>query len=391
MSEVSDSSNSSSAPESSAIGAQLVTPGQFRRLSQQDASSTNDLFDKILTVSSAGGEHVLPIKVDGVDNTIALGAGTPGTTELRVASDAMSPPGIARDQGLTITDASASHLGDMLQSDPVTVPNFGDARASQQASTSLADRSTASSDVANDILDAPAPGPWHDAGSGTHRSSALSHGTDLNDDAGSGASDPSRHSDHRPSSALDILSLDSIIDPTQHHNSTPVDHHNAPANDDAKPAKSAQSDALKIVDAPEPAGHVSANHNDAAGSGTGGLASDEATTHQAQATSPSTGALVESGAKAILLATDESSSRNGPHASVADLPLGSASSQVHSAAHTAAAFSPGVLGARDQLASAIATATPEAAAMTTLPTSQTIAAAIPTLGSDVHALQKHAA
>lgn len=363
MNEVGDSSNTSSASETSAIGAQFAPSTPSRQLSQQDATSGRDLFDdRNLTVSSADAERVspiLPIKGIGGDSTVALGAATPGTTELRMPDDGMSPLGTGRD--LTMTDSSASssasHLGDMIQSDPVAAPNLVESRASQQVAipTSLADRLAAG----NDVLEPPAPGSWHDAGSSAHRNGASSRGASLNDDAGSAEmSDPSRHADHRTSSALDVLPLDNIVDFTQHHN--------APADDDA-----------------DGIGH----HNGAASSGTSLVASDGAETHQAQAAAPSTGALVEAGTKAVLLATDESPNRIGPHASAADFAPGAAPG--HS--HTAAAFSPAVLGARDQLASAIATATPEAAAITTLPPPQAAGAAIPTLGSDIHALQKHAA
>ena len=431
MNEVSDSSNTS-APETSLAGVRRAPTGQSRLLSQQDASSGSNLFDdRILTVSSADGGRVLPLKDDAGDNTIALRAATPGATQLRMADDGMSssPGTTTQDRGLTISESStassASHLGDMLQSDPAAAPAFGDARAPQQASTStsLADRSMAANDV--DVLEPPAPGPLHDAGSGAHRNSASSRGADLSNDAGSaGALDPSQHTDHQISSALDVLPLNNITNPAQHHNSTAGDHHDALADDDAQPAHgshqsdpilnlvpsghadaghtsaadpdapSAHADVLKIDNTSEPAvnaGHVSTNHDDATSSGTAGPASDGATIHQAQTIPPSTGALVESGTKAILLATDESPNRVGPHASAADFALGAAPSQIHAATHATAAFSPDVLGARDQLASAIATATPEAAAMTTLPQSQITGAFIPTLGGDMHALQKHAA
>lgn len=361
MNEVSDGSNTSSASETSTTGAQLAPPAPSRQLSQQqEAASGRDLFDdRILTVSSADAERVspiLPIKGDGGDSTIAFGAGTRGTAELRMADGGMSLLGTDRD--LTMTDSSASHLGDMIQSDAVATPNLDESRASQRVSipTSPADRSAA----ANDVSEPLAPGPWQDAGSSAHRNGASSRGTGLSDDAGSAdASEPSRHADHRTSSLLDVLPLDNVVDFTQHHD--------APATDDA---------------------HSSGHHNGAASSGTSLLAPDgPATHHQAQAAAPSTGALVEAGTKAILLATDESPNRIGPHASAADFAPGAAPG--HS--HTTAAFSPAVLGARDQLASAIATATPEAAAITTLPPPQAAGAAIPTLGSDMHASQKHAA
>lgn len=362
MNEVSDGSNTSSASETFTTGAQLALPAPSRQLSQQDAGSSRDSFDdRILTVSSADAERVspiLPVKGDGGDSTLAFGAvtpGTPGAAELRMTDEGMSSLGTDRD--LTMTDSSASHLGDMIQSDPVATPNLDESRASQRVSipTSPADRSAA----ANDVSEPLAPGRWHDAGSSVHRNGASSRGTGLNDDAGSAdVSDPSRHADHRTSSSLDVLPLDNVVDFGRHHD--------APADDDA---------------------HGSGHHNGAASSGMSLLASDGAETHHAQAAPPSSGALVEAGTKAILLATDESPNRIGPHASAADFAPGATPS--HS--HTTAAFSPAVLGARDQLASAIATATPEAAAITTLPPPQAAGAAIPTLGSDMHALQKHAA
>ncbi|MGX1324655.1 hypothetical protein AB7M17_008108 [Bradyrhizobium sp. USDA 377] len=384
MDEVSDSSNSS-APEMSAFGARLAATGQLRRLSQQDGSrGTDPLDDRILTVSSTDGERGLAIKGDG--GTIAFGTATSGAPELPISGDDMSSsPGT--DRSLTITDSSASHVGDVLQSDPVAAPMFDDSRASRQASSStsvVADRSM----PANDVLEPPAAGTLHDAGSAAHRNGASSRGAGLNNDAGSaGAFGQSQHVDHRIASAPDVLPLDDILDPSPHH-SAAGDHHNVPANDDAKPA---HADAVKIADASKASGHVNANHDDTTSHATSGLASDGATIDQAQAAPPSTGELVEAGAKAILLATDESPNRIGPHASAADIAPGAAQGHVHSSAHATTAFSPGVIGARDQLASAIATATPETAAITTLPSAQITGAALPTLGGDVHALQKHAA
>lgn len=362
MNEVSDSSNTSSASETSAMDAQLAPPAPSRQLSHQDAASGSDSFDdRILTVASADAERVSPLPINGGgDSTIAFGAvtpGTPGAAELRMTDEGMSSLGADRD--LTMTGSSASHLGDMIQSDPVATPNLDESRAAQRVSipTSPADRSAA----ANDVSEPLAPGPWHDAGSSAHRNGASSRGTGLNDDAGSvDVSDPSQHdADHRTSSSIDVPPLDNIVDFDRHHD--------APANDDA---------------------HGSGHHNGAASSGTSLLApGGPETHHQAQAAPPSSGALVEAGTKAILLATDESPNRIGPHASAADFAPGATPS--HS--HTTAAFSPAVLGARDQLASAIAMAIPEPAATTTLPPPQIAGAAIPTLGSDMHALQKHAA
>ncbi|MCP3370874.1 hypothetical protein [Bradyrhizobium cajani] len=382
MDEVSESSNTS-APETSAMEVRLAPAGQLQLSSQQGVSSDRDPFDdRILTASSTDGGRALRLKDDGGASTTALDAATP--TELRMASDAVSTLGSAQDQGLSITDSSVSHLGDVLQSDPVAAPVFSDSRAPRQTSPSLADRSMA----ANDVLEPPAP-PWQDSGAGAHR--ASSRGADLGHDAGStGTSNQSQHAGHPTSPALDVLPLDDILDPAQHHSAS--DHHNVPANDDAKPA---HADASKIDVTSKPsgnAGHINASHNDTTtSSGTSGLASDDAATDQAQAPPPSSGELVEAGAKAILLATDESPNRIGPHASAADVALGAAPDHVHSSAHATTAFSPGVIGARDQLASAIATATPEAAAITTLPSAQMTGAVIPSLGGDMHALQKHAA
>src|ERR1700744_3986003 len=119
MDEVSDSSNTSGAPAASVIGARLAPPVQLRRLSQQDAASGSDLFgDKILTVASADAGRVLPIQSTNNDvGTTVLQAATPGATAPSTAGDGMSSLGAARD--LTMTDASASHVGDMLQSNPV--------------------------------------------------------------------------------------------------------------------------------------------------------------------------------------------------------------------------------------------------------------------------------
>jgi len=418
MNEVSDGSNTSSAPETPIVGAQLGTSGPLRRLLQRGASNGDAFDDRILTVSSASGEHPWPGKADG-DGMIALGATTPGESDFRVTSDDSAALGIAQDPAFAMTASSASHLGDMVQSDPVAAPNPADPHASRQTSapTSLADRSIAASDV----LEPPASAPWHDTPSGTHRNGELGRGTvDPGDDARSdGMSSHTQHADHRISPTLDILPLDNIVDPAPRHNSTGEDsgrpahgshdrsdpilslptsgHADAGHPNAAHPdATTALADVLKIDGASDDAGHgVGANHNDTASSGTAKLASDDATSHDAaihqdSMTPPSTGALVESGTKAILLATDDSPNRIGPHASAADFAI-SAPSHVHAAAHATAAFNPGVLGARDQLASAIATATPETAAMTTLPSSQITGAAIPTLGGDVHALQKHAA
>jgi hypothetical protein len=435
MDEVSDSSNTSGASAGSMIGARLAPPVQLRRPSQQDAASGSDLFDdRILTLASADAGHVQPIQsISNTNNNVSttvLQAATPGATEPHMAGDAMPSLGAGSDLTMTgtTTDSSASHLGDPLQSNAVAAPNFDDTSASQQAptSTSLADHSIA----ANDVSQSPAPGPWSDAGSGAHRNGALSPGLSDNAasvDAGSaGVLDPSHQTNRQASLTLDVLPLDNIVDPAQHHH--------APANDDAQTAQGsgrrsdsilnsspipnsttsghadvrhanaadpdptsalahiAHADVLKVDGAPEPAndaGQVSADHNKAASSGT--LASDGAAIDQTQASPPSSGALVEAGAKAILLATDESPSRIGPHASAADFVSGTAPNQVHSTAQTNAAFSPAVLGARDQLASAIATATPDAAAITTMPPPQVAGAALPTLGADMHALQKHAA
>ncbi|OPY98150.1 hypothetical protein A5906_35025 [Bradyrhizobium sacchari] len=293
---------------------------------------------------------------------------------------------MATDQDLTITDSSASHLGETLPSEPVTAPVFNEPHTSRQASTltSPADHPVAANDM-NDALGPPAP--WHDSGSGAHRNGGSSSVADQGHGAGSsGTFNPSQHADRLISSTLDVLPLDDVIDPAPHHDMAAGDHHNAPANDDAKPPHadvSKAGDLSKSADALKTADPLKSD--DAANSGADVLA-----THKAPAT-PSTGEMVEAGTKAILLATDESPSGIGPHASAADFAPGAAQGHVHSSAHATTAFSPGVIGARDQLASAIATATPEAAAITTLPSAQITDGAPPTLGGDMHALQKHAA
>lgn len=387
MDEVSDSSNTS-APEPSTIGARDASAGQLQLLSQQDMSNGRDSFnDRILTASSADTANSL-FSSNGNSDAIALRATAPGATELRVARDAVSSFDTTGDRGLTISDSSASHLGDMLQSASLGAPASDDSRAAP-TSTSPADRATA----ANDVLELRAPEPWRDAGLGTHHDGASSHGDNVSHDSGLAASlDPTQQTDHLISSTLDVPPLDDIIDPAQHHNSTAADHHKGPANDDGpQPDMSKPADALKIDGTSKSADHVTANANDATSSVADGMAAGGATIHQAGATAPSTGELVEAGTQAILHATDDSPSRIGPHASAADFVFGAAPSHIRSTAHATVAFSPEVLGARDQLASAIATAPPEAAATTTSPLSPITGASIPTLGSDMHPLQKHAA
>src|ERR1700761_4966704 len=100
MDEVSDSSNTSSAPAAPVIGARHAS-SQLRRLSQQDGASGNALLDdSILTVASADAGHVLPVSlpvqpVNNADGTTALQAAAPGATEPRMAGDGMSSLGIS--------------------------------------------------------------------------------------------------------------------------------------------------------------------------------------------------------------------------------------------------------------------------------------------------------
>jgi len=386
MDEVSDGSNTSG-QEPSTISAR-ASAGQLRLLSQQDMSDGHDSFDdRILTASSADAGSPL-LSSNGNSDAIALRAAAPGAPELRAAGDAVSSFDATADRGLTTTEPPTSHLGDMLQSDALAPPASDDSRA-PPTSPSLANRAM----EANDALEPRAPEPWRDAGLETHHNGASSQGDNVSHDSGSAAApNASQQVDHLISSTLDVLPLDDIIDPARHHNSTAADHHKAPANDGGpQPDMSKPADPLEIDGTSKSADHVTAHPGDATSSAAGGLAADGATIHQAQAAVTSTGELVEAGTKAILRATDDSPNRIGPHASAADFVLGAAPSHIHSTAHATVAFSPEVLGARDQLASAIATATTEAAATTTLPTSQITGAIIPTLGSDMHPLQKHAA
>jgi hypothetical protein len=104
---------------------------------------------------------------------------------------------------------------------------------------------------------------------------------------------------------------------------------------------------------------------------------------------PSIDSLVESGSKAILLASDSSTDPNGVTASAADFAATARPNHALNGGHDQPAFAPEVLGARDRLASAIATAGPESAAITTLPPPHAIDAAIPTLGGAAHPAHQH--
>src|SRR5262249_17941064 len=115
---------------------------------------------------------------------------------------------------------------------------------------------------------------------------------------------------------------------------------------------------------------------------TAGDTANEAT----PANAGSVASLVESGAKAILLATHDKSAAD----SGAGQPLAAAKPDAANAPMIAApSITPELLSARDQLASAIATASPAAAAITTSPAQATPGAVIPTLGTDTHALHSH--
>jgi hypothetical protein len=118
----------------------------------------------------------------------------------------------------------------------------------------------------------------------------------------------------------------------------------------------------------------------------GTIATDGNGTHaDASAAPPSIGTLIESGTKSILLATDASPTTPGPWTSAAAPPMPVQRGRADHGGDVTPNFAPDVLAARDQLASAIATASPQAAAITTLPPVHTIGVPLPTLGGDVHA------
>jgi hypothetical protein len=140
---------------------------------------------------------------------------------------------------------------------------------------------------------------------------------------------------------------------------------------------------------PAPANHpvdVAPDHSISPPAPAGTIATDGNGTHaDASAAPPSIGTLIESGTKSILLATDASPTTPGPWTSAAAPPMPVQRGRADHAGDVTPNFAPDVLTARDQLASAIATASPQAAAITTLPPPHTIGVPLPTLGGDVHA------
>ena len=109
------------------------------------------------------------------------------------------------------------------------------------------------------------------------------------------------------------------------------------------------------------------------------------TTKATAADSPSVASMIETGAKAILLSAHDGTVAAG---GAAGLPAPKPA-VIGAPAMAAPSITPDVLAARDQLASAIATANPAPAAITTLPTQAAPVPLVPTLGADTHTLHMH--
>jgi hypothetical protein len=95
--------------------------------------------------------------------------------------------------------------------------------------------------------------------------------------------------------------------------------------------------------------------------------------------------MVESGAKGILLSAHDGTVASGGAVGLPGPKLGPNGAPII----PAPSITPDVLAARDQLASAIATANPTDAAMTTSPAQAAPAPLVPTLGADTHTLHMH--
>jgi hypothetical protein len=178
-----------------------------------------------------------------------------------------------------------------------------------------------------------------------------------------------------------------------HASSASDDHASAPSQAHASmhdgPTASAQahdphSDVDPAHGAP-PAPPIASGDSIAAATHPAPIAADDdsATAIAAPAAAPSLGPLIESGARAILLQSDAAPSAASPppdarsrHGVPGD-----------GAPAFTPAFAPDILSARDQLASAIATASPETAAITTLTPTHATGLQVATLGADLHALK----
>jgi hypothetical protein len=139
-----------------------------------------------------------------------------------------------------------------------------------------------------------------------------------------------------------------------------------------------------LADAPPSGGVVTSVNPDASAEAKASESSPAvAPIIEAAVASPaSIASMVETGAKAILLSAHDGSAAAGSAAG----PPASKAGVVGAPAIASPGITPDVLVARDQLASAIATATPTAAAITTSPTHDAPAPLVPTLGADTHTL-----
>jgi hypothetical protein len=195
----------------------------------------------------------------------------------------------------------------------------------------------------------------------------------------------SRAADHSLGALNDLIDVGSVVASDHHGGHHGAGHHGAPTqtvaaspHPDAEPAPTHAP-----VD-------VAADHSISApaapSSTVGTVDADGAATHaDASAKPPSIGTLIESGTKSILLATDASATTPGPWTSAAAPAMPVQRGNADHGGDVTPNFAPAVLTARDQLASAIATASPQAAAITTLPPVHTVGVPLPTLGGDVHA------
>lgn len=180
-----------------------------------------------------------------------------------------------------------------------------------------------------------------------------------------------------------------LDDPTaNNHGSATADDH-GPAHDGPSAAADAH-DAHPHADAAHALPAATANADDHAASAVVTHAANVASDHDsatavappADAAAPSLGPLIESGARAILLQSDAAPSAASPRP---DARPGHGVTGDGAPAFTPA-FAPHILSARDQLASAMATATPETAGLTTLTPAHSADIHVPTLGADVHAM-----
>jgi hypothetical protein len=190
----------------------------------------------------------------------------------------------------------------------------------------------------------------------------------------------SRSADHPLVALNDLVGDGSVVAPDDHGGHHGARTQTVAANPHPNPE-------------PAPANHpvdVAPDHSISPAAPAGTIATDGNVTHaDASATPPSIGTLIESGTKSILLATDASPTTPGPWTSAAAPPMPVQRGRADHGGDVTPNFAPDVLAARDQLASAIATASPQTAAITTLPPVHTVGVPLPTLGGDVHAGHGH--